>query len=260
MVGGGLANMIGINPCGGQAGAGGGGGEFTNLYSCAFDGVDAYIDCGDISGLDGATTASWSCWLYIDDSADNYVLSQWDGSDPNSNNFMLFVKPSTNRFDVFCGSNISYRRTDITVATGQWHHVAVTFNGGTANQKDRVILYLNGTQYKQTTYNGPTSLKAAPASDFLIGKRGNYNFYEFEGEIDEVSIWTTELSQTDVDAIYNSGTPTDLSTSGISGLIHWWRNGDPTGDGAFPTIVDQVGSNNGTMINMLDTDIVTSVP
>ena len=60
MVGGGLANMIGINTCGGQAGAGGGGGEFSNLYSCAFDGVDAYIDCGDISGLDGATTASWS--------------------------------------------------------------------------------------------------------------------------------------------------------------------------------------------------------
>ena len=259
MVGGGLANMIGINTCGGQAGAGGGGGEFSNLYSCAFDGIDSYIDCGDVSGLDGATTASWSVWVYIDDANDNYVMSQWSASTADDRQFMLFCKPSTNRWDVYCGSNISYRRTDIVTTTGAWHHVAVTYNASNT-AKERVILYLDGTQYIQTTYNGPTSLKASPASSFNIGRRTDFTFFEFEGEIDEVSIWTTELSQTEVDAIYNLGTPTDLSTSGISGLIHWWRNGDPTGTGAFPTIVDQVGSNNGTMINMLDTDIVTSVP
>ena len=42
MVGGGLANMIGMTTCGGQAGAGGGGGEFSNLYSCEFNGIDMY--------------------------------------------------------------------------------------------------------------------------------------------------------------------------------------------------------------------------
>lgn len=220
--------------------------SFSNTYSVSFDGVDQYVNCGDIGGLDGATTASWSCWLYIDDSGDNYVLSQWDGSSSASNNFMLYIKPSANRFDIYCGSSIGYRRTDITVATGQWHHVVVTFNGGTANQKDRVILYLNGTQYKQTTYNGATSLKASPSSDFLIAKRGGFAFYPFEGEIDEVAIFTSELTQSEITALYNSGTPTDLT--GHAGIIHWWRMGDIAG-GSGSTITDQVGSNNGTLTN-----------
>ena len=217
--------------------------SFNNTYSVSFDGADQYVNCGDISGLDGATVASWSCWLYIDDSGDNYVLSQWDGSDANSNNFMLYVKPSANRFDIYCGSSISFRRTDITIATGQWHHVAVTYNASNT-AKQRVILYLNGTQYLQTLYNGPTSLKASPASDFLIAKRGGFAFYPFEGEIDEVSIFDIELSQSQVTAI--SSTPTDLT--GHTGLIHYWRMGD-NDDVTGTTITDQAGSNNGTLIN-----------
>ena len=57
MVGQGLANMIG-NAITGGGPAVGGSTAFSNLYSCAFDGIDAYIDCGDVSGLDGSTTAS----------------------------------------------------------------------------------------------------------------------------------------------------------------------------------------------------------
>tara|TARA_R100000734_G_C3318170_1_gene112044 strand:- start:1144 stop:1956 length:813 start_codon:yes stop_codon:yes gene_type:complete len=216
---------------------------FSNTYSVSFDGADQYVNCGDISGLDGATQASWSCWLYIDDSGDNYVLSQWDGSSAASNNFMLYVKPSANRFDVYCGSSISFRRTDITIATGQWHHVAVTYNASNT-AKQRVILYLNGTQYLQTLYNGPTSLKPSPASDFLIAKRGGFAFYPFEGEIDEVAIFNIELSQSQVTAL--SSTPIDLT--GHSGIIHWWRMGDNDG-GTGSTITDQVGSNNGTLTN-----------
>jgi hypothetical protein len=44
-------------------------------------------------------------------------------------------------------------------------------------------------------------------------------------------------------------------------LLGYWRNGDPTGTGAFPTIVDQSSnSNDGTMTNMASGDIVTDVP
>tara|TARA_Y100000401_G_C8319739_1_gene224573 strand:+ start:1370 stop:2131 length:762 start_codon:yes stop_codon:yes gene_type:complete len=227
---------------------------FSNTYSLTLDGVDQYVNCGDIGGLDGASTASWSAWVYIDDSGENYVMSQWSASDSNDRQFMFFIKPSANRVDIYCGSNISYRRTDITIATGQWHHMAVTFNGGNT-AKDRAIFYLNGTQYKQTTYNGPTSLKASPGSDFNIGRRTDYTFYEFEGEIDEVSIFTSELSQSEITALYNSGTPTDLTSH--AGIIHWWRMGDDDG-GTGSTITDQIGSNNGTLVN--SPAFSTSVP
>ena len=81
----------------------------------------------------------------------------------------------------------------------------------------------------------------------------------FTGNMDEYAIFDTVLSASDVASIYNSGVPNDIS--GINYLIGWWRNGDPTGTGAYPTIVDQsTNSNDGTMTHMASGDIVTDVP
>jgi hypothetical protein len=67
------------------------------------------------------------------------------------------------------------------------------------------------------------------------------------------------LSGAEASAIYNSGVPTDLS--GESDLIGYWRNGDPNGTAAFPTITDDSSNSyNGTMTNMASGDIVTVVP
>jgi len=64
MVGGGLANMIGINTCGGQAGAGGGGGGFTNTHSTEYDGVDDYAETNSTySELDGLNDIAFSFWI-----------------------------------------------------------------------------------------------------------------------------------------------------------------------------------------------------
>ena len=128
-----------------------------------------------------------------------------------------------------------------------------------------MVLACCHTQWVPVDLDTRSQWRCRPCHDHCFANRetdraGGFVFNGLEGELDEVSLWTVELSQSDVTAIYNSGTPTDLSSSGISGLINWWRNGDPTGTAAYPTIVDQVGSNNGTMTNMTDTQIVTSVP
>ena len=79
------------------------------------------------------------------------------------------------------------------------------------------------------------------------------------GNTDEIFIVDDELSASQVTDIYNGGTPIDMTT--INHLVGWWRNGDPTGTGAFPTITDQSSnSNDGTMTNMTSSDIVTDVP
>ena len=77
--------------------------------------------------------------------------------------------------------------------------------------------------------------------------------------MDEVALFDTALASEDVTAIYNGGTPTDLS--GESDLTGYWRNGDPNGTASYPTITDDsTNSNNGTMTNMASGDIVTDAP
>ena len=91
-----------------------------------------------------------------------------------------------------------------------------------------------------------------------MGRRGMGAWY-FEGNIDEVALFDDVMTQAQASAIYNSGTPTDLS--GESYLLGYWRNGDTAGTSVYPTIEDySANGNDGTMTNMASGDIVTVVP
>ena len=115
-------------------------------------------------------------------------------------------------------------------------------------------MYVNGVAKTPFTYTNQAT--GGTLSELAIAKNGlNY----FDGLIDEVSLFNSAKSSGDITSIYNSGTPTDLSAE--SGLVGYWRNGDPNGTAAFPTIADDSSnSNDGTMTNMDSGDIVTVVP
>jgi hypothetical protein len=88
--------------------------------------------------------------------------------------------------------------------------------------------------------------------------------FPWAGNIDNSSMWNVELTSSDVTELYNAGKPMDPTlhsreVSSPGSLISWWRMGDASGD-VFPTIVDNVASNDGTLINMEASDIVEDVP
>jgi len=65
--------------------------------------------------------------------------------------------------------------------------------------------------------------------------------------LDEFSVFDSALSSSDITAIYNSGTPTDLTSLSPVG---WWRMGDGTESASGTTIYDMsANSNNGTLEN-----------
>ena len=88
--------------------------------------------------------------------------------------------------------------------------------------------------------------------------RNEASSYNFAGNLDEISVWSKALSALEVAALYNSGKPTDLTSE--SGLINWFRMGDPEGPSVYPTITDSVGGINMTMTNMSSVNITTNVP
>ena len=147
----------------------------------------------------------------------------------------------------------------IDVADGNWHHIVCGFNLGSTSTS--IVIFIDGVAFSDSIGNatyisiGTWAAAINTAAPFRIGNvnRG------FKGIMDEVSMWDKLLNLSQAQDIYNSGTPTDLT--GSSNLIGWWRNGDPTGTGAYPTIVDQsTNSNDGTMNNMASGDIITDVP
>ena len=228
--------------------------SFTNTKSLDFDGVDDYVDCGNITTLNGVTEATWSCWFKLDTTDTAYIYSQW-GAGVDAQVFVLLV-PTATKIDVSL-TTTSFRSTTSTLAIDTWYNLIVTFNGGNAPSSTRCKVYLDGVEQTNTGFTAPSSLSSS-ATNFHIGKRTDVTYLEINGNIDEFAIFDTELNQTEVTEIYNSGSPNDLATHSKSAdLKHWWRMGD---DATFPTIPDQIGSDDGTMTNMVAGDIDIDVP
>ena len=97
--------------------------------------------------------------------------------------------------------------------------------------------------------------------EFLIGQRNFVVPQNFNGNIDEVAVWISELSASDVTAIYNGGVANDLS--GLS-PVSWWRMGEDSlynsGPGLWSFPDNGSGGNNGSSLTFPEAARVSDVP
>jgi hypothetical protein len=221
-------------------GGGGGGSSFSNTYSVDFDGSNDYVDITGARGVfDSATTFSISLWYYANSYAGGGALLGGGLTGLNG----VWVLPTSTNFNFVVRAGATNLLTGTSPAANQWVHVACTYNAGNG------ALYLTpagGSTAITTTTSFPTSVSEHAGTNLSIGRLDLDSGYYFDGLIDEVAIWDSELSSSDVTAIYNSGVPADLSSYSPVG---WWRMGDNDG-GTGTTITDQgSGGNDGTLTN-----------
>ncbi len=246
------------------------GSSFENLYSLDFDGANDYVDFGSGSTFtpnSSGTSAGFSVSCWVKSSFSRFsILSKSESF--NYEWSVLLDAGGKITFQLY-GNNSGLIKQQlsldtgagsfINVSDGNWHNVVCTFNlGSTASS---IKIYVDGVEFSDSIGNANYSSVGtwSPVINTSAAFRLGATSKGFKGVIDEVSMWDKTLTLAAAQDIYNSGTPTDLT--GGSALIGWWRNGDPTGTGAYPTIVDQsTNSNDGTMTNMASGDIVTDVP
>lgn len=215
-----------------EAGAGA-----SNAYSVDLDGTNDYVNVSASTDfVFGTSDFSFSVWFNPDvisgyRSVVDFRLSNADTA-PSLYN-------STNsgwKLYIWSGSS-QILNSDATLNTGQWYHAVYTRSSGSAT------LYLDGESVATGTDSTNYSLSAAPKWGGLgSGVAAN----TFNGKLDECAVFNSALSSSDVTAIYNSGTPDDLTSYSPVG---WWRMGD-NDSGTGTTITDQgSGGNDGTLTN-----------
>ena len=197
--------------------------SFTNKYSLNFDGVDDYLNCGDITTLDNASTFTYSGWY------NQTTLNQeafMFGSQVDATNYIGFYTWSDGNLyiDMKQGSiHYGYFDYSLYVTAGQWFHFAIVFDGLGATTSDKIKCYINGALITLTLpYSFPTS---TPTGTNItgIGKMDAFS-QTWNGNSDECSLFSTAKTGLEITDIYNLGTPTDLSA--LAGLTNWYRNGD----------------------------------
>lgn len=240
---------------------------FLNEYSVDLDGVDDFLDCGSDTSLNIGTENSWSFWIKTTSKSSigfppnfKYIFGK-SGLTIGSNNYQSFIDSSGFVvLDLFTGTGVgSLRGTgSIDIATNNWTHVVIVWDGSFSGA-GAIKIYINGSLDSGVSVTGSIASVNTTTSNFNIGTRpGGFGVGHIAGNIDEFAFFNSELSSSNVTAIYNSGKPDDLS--GFS-PVSWWRMGDPTGTSMFNKILDDGSATNlGVMTNMVSGDIVTVVP
>ena len=218
----------------------GAGASFENDYSIAFDGTDDYANgTANFTTWNGLANVSFNLWFKRDDVTSNEMLMSQYGT--GGNNFYIYCVGNS-RIDVYLNGSVRYRHTGTTFANNTWYNLGFSLDGTQGTSADRVSLYLNGSSRLAGSFGGPTAI-GTYTSDFQLSGRDGASSFDLAGNLDEISIWTSTLTEANHNAIYNSGLPLDISALGISGLAHWWRCGD-SDSGTGTTITDAVGSYN----------------
>lgn len=223
--------------------------SFDNTLSMLFDGVDERV-VTTASGISGSGARSVSFWIKTTGAA---IPFSYGGSGALA---QFLVQVNTNKLNLLInGSNVQFTATNIL--DGNWHHCVIAYAAGA--QIQNATAFMDGSSLSVATSVAGTSVLATGSSVTIeLGRDGIAPGSYLNGNLDEVSFWDKSLSLAEVQEIYNSGDPLNLDDhSAVANLDHWWRMGE---GGTISNIPDEIGTDDGSPINMEAADIEADVP
>ena len=149
-------------------------------------------------------------------------------------------------------------RTAPVPATGSFQHIVVTYDGGLPSSSLKI--YVNGAQVDNLDDNlGSYTGMTAPTNYLRLGQyvgsppmpAGVGEHLRFSGSMDDVALWTRELTAAEVLAIYTAGNagnplssllgPSDLQGQ-FSSVVHSVAGADADLQGMFSSVVHSVAA------------------
>ncbi|MFQ5552085.1 MAG: LamG domain-containing protein, partial [Gemmatimonadales bacterium] len=195
-----------------------------------FDGLDDWIDAGDINAMDGVSKLTVTAWLKPS------ALSQFQsplrkGGGDTAQMRMTPGSPSTGiRAKLGNGADTYGETGSIPLSNGTWGHWAMVFDGAGATNDDRLKMYFDGVE-KPMTFSGTIPATTALTADVLeIGKH-EY----FPGVLDELRVSSGARSAGWITTSFNTAdSPAAFYTVGAestSGGNFQMATGSYTGNG-----------------------------
>ena len=157
-------------------------------------------------------------------------------------NCLIGDNGSATRIDISSQTSINFANPGGTttfsvpsITQGAWNMLTVRRSGSD------VSLFLNGTQV------GATQTGASNSFVFnQIGKYAGSTVLNYKGSLDELSIYNTAISNTDITDLFNGGEGDFATNYQPDNLQAYWRMNQ---SGAAITAIDETGNYNGTLNN-----------
>jgi len=217
------------------------------VHAAQFNGQSgsSYIVTPTLTGLNGATGASFSAWFYLKSLNLNEILLSDDWNSPEVIQIYIHTNGQLEA-DYGNGGWFSVALTPAnTITIGKWYYVTTTYKSGGGQ-----AIYINGVAQPLTYSVGSatsTGTLASGSTGDIAYNQGNGG--AFNGSIANVQIYNTALSASQIQQLYQEG----ISGLPISnaGLVGWWplngnandysgngNNGAIHGPLLFPTVAE----------------------
>ncbi len=167
--------------------------QIRNDLGWSFDGVDDYVNCGQIAALNNLSTSGKSffsfCWIYTRASAtEQRIFQQQDGSGLGRS--WMYLDDSLRFTSYFSYPGLS---SPNSLSTNKYYFLAMTFDGSTQR------LFENGIEVASTSDSIPDA-----DGDFLIGISKDLSTDPFDGYITLIGVGDQNISQTEIFNLYNT--------------------------------------------------------
>ena len=186
---------------------------FFNDYSFEFDGISEYAQPSTQTSTENT---SFSCWIKT---TETFVYTDsrcaFGGrASVNGGNYTLgrlgSAFSSPNDMKVRCFNTLGTTKLN----DDMWHHIVFTHDFTTKETK----AYVDGNLEVTVTFPVNSNL-----FNVAIGWNGFASSTFFEGSIDECAWFTSVLTPSDINTIYGTGIPNDISSLNPKA---WYRMGD----------------------------------
>ena len=160
--------------------------------SLTFDGSNTVILCGNSNrGISNQVTAE--AWVKTTSSAYQWVAAKYSNNNFEDGGFFLYLIGGQAGFDGRCGVGqyFSSGHSATRYNDGRWHHLAGVFTGTDWR------IYVDGLLVSSSSYtiNSPNLATSQP---LVIGYYAAQNGQYFNGEVDEVRIWRTAKTASEI--------------------------------------------------------------
>lgn len=230
----------------------------TNCLS--FGGSNQFASRADAAAQDIGATATWSIWVKAA-GAGNYGGIVQKGDAGVTPGYAILDSGDSSKkigIQIYDGTNQKRYNASTAVFDSAWHHFVATFAASTLTlYVDRVLdaAPIKTVDQAVTTINNvATGLRLG--SQISSGTPAVF----YTGKINNFSLWSVALNQSEINALASGGKPTDLSShTQYANCVSWYKCGD--GDTiAASGILDAKSALHLSPTNMVSGDIVADAP
>jgi len=190
----------------------------------SFDGTNDYVDCGTGASLNINNNFTICAWIKIGTAKTQGVVHWGEASNGKRRSILIYNGGAgTNYYAWFSGFGTAANIQGTTIlAVNTWYFLSVTLDSSNVAK-----IYVNGN----LDATGNPTLIAYSYLGTVIGNTRSAEW--FNGIIDNVRIYNTALSQTQIQEVMNENAPS-------SGLVGEWLFNEESGS----TAIDTSGSSN----------------